>query len=163
MISALIGFMVLASAVAIGGLEYAMGPNQTRFPCVGRKLIWILRIYAVSLAGAGFDRIYHAAVGDPLTWTAFSFNCSFWLMVSHVGMFVAILKLRLPAGVWPYLQVRVTRAKRAAKAGGEVGAVLSRAAARPRDRAESVTPATAGLYEPPSGWANVLHTLLRIP
>lgn len=164
MISTLIGLMVLVAAVSIGGLEYAMGPNQRRFPCVNKFTIWVLRIYAVSLAGSAFDRLYHALyVGDPLPWTPFQVNASFWLMLSHAVMYYAVLKLRLPEGVWPYLQIRVSRAKRAAKIGGEPGAVLARAAARPRDRAESASIASTGLYQTPKGWDSVLHKLLSLP
>ena len=164
MISTLIGFMVLVAAVAIGGLEYAMGPNQRRFPCVNKFTIWVLRIYALSLAGSAFDRLYHALyLGKPIPWTAFQVNGSFWLMTSHLVMYYAVLKLRLPAGVWPYLQIRVSRAQKAAKAGGEVGAVLARAAARPRDRAEAASVAPTGLYRTPKGWDSVLHRLLHHP
>lgn len=164
MISTLIGLMVLVAAVSIGGLEYAMGPNQRRFPCVNKFTIWVLRIYALSLAGSAFDRLYHALyLHDPLPWTPFQINASFWLMLSHGVMYYAVLKLRLPAGVWPYLQIRVSRARKAAKAGGEVGAVLARAAARPRDRAEAASVASTGLYQTPRGWSTVLHNLLHVP
>lgn len=158
MISALVGLLVLIGAAAIGGLEFAMGPKQRRFPCVNAFTIWVLRLYTLSLAGAAYDRLWNAYNGSPLPWTPFQVGAAIFMALAHVVLFSRVLRMRLPEGVWPYLQIRYERARKASKVGGDVGATLAKAAVDPRRNVVDT-----GLYQPPREWTGVLALLLRRP
>ena len=156
MISGLIGILVFIGAASLGALEKALSPEQRRFPCVNKATIWILRGYTVALVGAAFDRMWNAYIGTPPPWSAWQLGAAAFMALAHSALLYFVLRSRLPADVWPYLQLRYERTRRAARFGGLAGVVLAQRTADP----DSDMPVE--LFEPPISFDRVLRDLLHL-
>lgn len=124
-----VGVMIFVGAGAIGALEYAMSPQQKRFPCVHPWILYSLRLHTLCLVFTATDRLYRVWLGEPIDVTIFQAMAATSMAVTYACLYGMVLRLRLNEGVWPRLQARWRRVDRLNKLGGHAGAVLARAAA----------------------------------
>lgn len=156
----ILGVTILIGAAALGLVEVALGPDNSRFPCVGPDLVWGARGLTVVLAARGFF-ILRASYNEtlpPVAWDQMLAGAA--LSGFLVLLLVQIIRQRLPVGVWRRLQARHARVRRLAKAGGPSGAVLARVAA---DIDPIVVTPGVAMEDSPVSFRRALDGLARLP
>lgn len=124
-----LGIFILLAASSLGLMEKALGPDSGRFPCVTKELLWASRLLTMVLAARGFFVIVRAYQGELPPVAPDQYLAAFALASFMMLLLLQIIRQRLPIGVWRRLQTRHERVRRAAKAGGVVGAVMANVAA----------------------------------
>lgn len=106
--------LLMTGAVALAIIDQALGSDSGRFPCAHPSMKWALRLYALAL----FNRaaVLTAAIvhGSHAMITLDILLGSAAMCTAHVVLLTLLLRSRLPAGVWPRLERRLSAERRAA-------------------------------------------------